>query len=72
MDLGDLVGFALADSNAHQLATFEYVGPWRRLAPAEMPRGVPTTHSLPGWAPGCRTGNGEKLSITQAEPVQAI
>lgn len=46
MDLGDLVGFALADSNAHQLATFEYVGPWRRLAPAEMPRGVPTTHSL--------------------------
>ena len=40
------MGFALADSNAHQLATFEYVGPWRRLAPAEMPRGVPTTHSL--------------------------
>ena len=27
---------------------------------------------LPGSAPGCRTGNGEKLSSTQAEPVQAI
>ena len=30
------------------------------------------THPIPGWAQGCRTGNGEKLSITQAEPVQAI
>ena len=27
---------------------------------------------VPGSAPGCRTGNGEKLSSTQAEPVQAI
>ena len=27
---------------------------------------------VPGSAPGCRTGNGEKLSITHAEPVQAI
>ena len=26
----------------------------------------------PGSAPGCRNGNGEKLSITQAVPVQAI
>ena len=29
-------------------------------------------NGLPGSAPGCRTGNGEKLSRTQAEPVQAI
>ena len=28
--------------------------------------------SVPGSAPGCRTGNREKLSSTQAEPVQAI
>ena len=28
--------------------------------------------NVPGSAPGCRTGNREKLSSTQAEPVQAI
>ena len=30
------------------------------------------TFYIPGSAPGCRTGNREKLSSTQAEPVQAI
>ena len=29
-------------------------------------------YGVPGSAPGCRTGNREKLSSTQAEPVQAI
>ena len=28
-------------------------------------------NSVPGSAPGCRAGNGEKLSSTQAEPGQA-
>ena len=30
------------------------------------------SRSLPGSAPGCRSGNGEKLSSTQAESGQAI
>ena len=33
---------------------------------------VPREFDIPGSAPGCRTGNREKLSSTQAEPVQAI
>ena len=31
-----------------------------------------STSTVPGSALGCRTGNREKLSSTQAEPVQAI
>ena len=33
---------------------------------------ISTKKGVPGSAPGCRPGNREKLSSTQAEPVQAI
>ena len=40
----------------------------RRIIPLELGMSYPT---LPWSAPGCRTGNGEKLSSSQAEPGQA-
>ena len=44
----------------------------QRLQEACLLRSEQYFPTLPGSAPGCRTGNGEKLSRTQAEPVQAI